>query len=100
MTASMRAYVEEKCKLRKYCGEGGWRGEGGMWKRSANHKGKPILRSLSDVIPGRNNAGINLFCDNCVQLIALITVRTEPEASGNAFTFHQSVFPCERSIKK
>lgn len=62
-----------------------------MWKRSANHKGKPILRCLSDVIPGRNNAGINLFCDNCVRLIALITVRTEPEASGNAFTFHQSV---------
>lgn len=35
--------------------------------------------------------GLICFRDNCVGLMALITARTEPEASGNVFTFHQGV---------
>lgn len=38
-----------------------------MCKLSAYHTGKPLLKVLvQNVIPGRNNAGINLSHDTCV----------------------------------
>lgn len=62
-----------------------------MCKLSAYHTGKPLLRYLSNVIPGRNNAGINLFLDNCLRFILFIIAHTKPRACGNMFTFHRNV---------
>lgn len=62
-----------------------------MCKLSANHTGKPLLRYLSNVQPGRNNAGINMFLENCIWLTLFIMMQTKPQAFRNMFTFSQSV---------
>lgn len=77
-----------------------WESTGGtgMCKLSAYHTGKLLLRYLPNVIPGRNNAGINLFPDNCVWFILFIIVHSKPRARREMFTFHRNVSACHLKV--